>query len=201
MEEPMLISERFFVWAALGATVALTVFVAVAHANVPRGWILVGTKAANYEVLQDVEQSYQGHLSVALKSKQSKVDGFGTLMQSIQAEQYRGKKIRFGGMVKSDEVVDWAGLWMRIDRGKDVVAFDNNMQNRAIKGTAAWQRYEVVLDVPKDATSISFGVLLTGGGEVWLNSAKFDIVGDDAPVTGWGESPVPNASVNLEFTE
>jgi hypothetical protein len=200
MEGPMLISKRFFVWAALGATVALTVFVAVAHANVPRGWILVGTKAANYEVLQDVEQSYQGHLSVALKSKQSKVDGFGTLMQSIQAEQYRGKKIRFGGMVKSDEVVDWAGLWMRIDRGKDVVAFDN-MQNRAIKGTAAWQRYEVVLDVPKDATSISFGVLLTGGGEVWLNSAKFDIVGDDAPVTGWGESPVPNAPVNLEFTE
>jgi hypothetical protein len=196
----MLISKRFFLWAALGATVALAAFVAVAHANVPRGWQLVGTKAANYEVLQDVEQSYQGHLSVALKSKQSKVDGFGTLMQSIQAEQYKGKKIRFSGMVKSEEVVGSAGLWMRIDRGKDVVAFDN-MYNRAIKGTADWQRYEVILDVPKDATSISFGVLLTGGGEVWLNSTKFDVVGDDVPVTGWAERPVPNAPVNLEFTE
>jgi hypothetical protein len=69
------------------------------------------------------------------------------------------------------------------------------------QGTAGWQRYEVVLDVPKDATSISFGVLLTGGGEVWLNSTKFDVVGDDIPVTGWGESLLPNAPVNLEFTE
>jgi hypothetical protein len=200
MEVPMLISKRFFLWAALGATIALAAFVAVAHANVSRGWILVGTKAANYEVPQDAEHSYQGQRSVALKSKQSKVDGFGTLMQTVQAEQYRGKRMRFSGMVKSDEVVDWAGLWMRVDRGKDVVAFDN-MHNRAIKGTAGWQRYEVVLDVPQDASSISFGVLLTGGGEVWLKSTKFDVVGDDVRVTGWGESAVPNAPVNLEFTE
>jgi hypothetical protein len=92
MEAPMLTSERFFLWAALGATIFLAAFVAVAHANVQRGWVLVGTKAANYEVLQDGEQSYQGQLSVALKSKQSRVDGFGTLMQRIQAQQYTGKK-------------------------------------------------------------------------------------------------------------
>ena len=103
-------------------------------------------------------------------------------------------------MVKSEEVGDWAGLWMRVDRGKDTVAFDN-MHNRAIKGTGGWQRYEVVLDVPKDATGISFGILLAGGGEVWLNSTKFDVVGENVPATGPGDSKVLNAPVNLEFTE
>jgi len=52
---------------------------------------------------------------------------------------------------------------MRGDKGTEVIAFDN-MQKRAINGTTGWQRYEVVLDVPKDATVVAFGILLNGGG-------------------------------------
>ncbi len=37
--------------------------------------------------------------------------------------------------------------------------------------------YEVVLDVPADAAGISFGALLNGRGEIWLNGVKFDVVG------------------------
>lgn len=84
---------------------------------------------------------------------------------------------------------------MRIDQGKDVVAFDN-MENRSINGTTGWQQYDVVLEVPKDATGISFGILLSGGGEVWLSSTKFDVVTADVSVTN-----VPDKPVNLEFTE
>jgi len=44
-----------------------------------------------------------------------------------------------------------------VDKGKETgVAFDN-MQDRAIKGTTDWRRYEVVLDVPEDATGIAPG--------------------------------------------
>jgi hypothetical protein len=95
-------------------------------------------------------------------------------------------------MVNSEAVVACAGLWMRIDRGNDVIAFDN-MHNRAIKGTAGWQRYEAVLYVAKDATPFSFGVLPVGGGEVWPNNTKFDVVGDDVAVTRGGDSTVPSA--------
>jgi hypothetical protein len=128
------------------------------------------------------------------------VDGFGTLMQSIRAEQYKGKRVRLSGFVNSREVVGWAGLWMRVDQGKDAVAFDN-MQGRPIKGTTAWQRYDVVLDVPPEATGISFGILLAGTGEVWLSGTKFDVVGMDAPVTSTGDNNLPEKPVNLDFTE
>jgi hypothetical protein len=67
--------------------------------------------------------------------------------------------------VSSKDVGDWAGVWMRVDKEKTVVAFDY-MQNRAIKGSQAWNLYDVVLDVPADATSISFGMLLTGSGQL-----------------------------------
>jgi len=42
---------------------------------------------------------------------------------------------------------------MRIDKETTQLAFDN-MENRAIKGTTDWLKYDVVLDIPKDAPGI-----------------------------------------------
>jgi hypothetical protein len=176
----------------------LTGLVLVAQAALLRGWLLAGTKPSEYEVGVDVDQMYQGHATAFLKSKTLNTDGFGTLMQSIKAEQYLGRKVRLSGLVKSEEVLGWAGLWMRVDKEKSPVAFDN-MENRAIKGTTGWQRYDVVLDVPKDATAISFGILLAGSGVVWLNGTKFDVVDADVPVTNTGEKVLPEKPINLEF--
>ena len=52
--------------------------------------------------------------------------------------------LRWLPSVKSQDVVGWAGLWMRVDQGKDAVAFDN-MQDRSIKGTTDWRHDDVIL--------------------------------------------------------
>ena len=119
-------------------------------------------------------------------------------MQSISAEKYKGSKVRLSGLVKSEEVTDWAGLWMRDDKRSEVLAFDN-MQNRGIRGTTGWQRYYVVLDVPKDATQIAFGILLSGPGLVWLNDPKPEIVNADEAPTNMPEQILPESPVNLQF--
>jgi hypothetical protein len=199
-EGAMLNSKHFFRRGVTGAAVTLAACVLIAHASVPRGWFLAGTKPAEYEAGVDAEQLYQGHASAFLKSRARSVDGFGTLMQSVRAEHYIGKRVHLSGLVKSQEVVSWAGLWMRVDKGKDMVAFDN-MQDRPIKGTTDWQRYDVVLDVPPDSTGISFGILLDGAGKVWLSDTKFDVVGAGVPSTGAGNRKLPDNPVNLDFTE
>jgi hypothetical protein len=90
---------------------------------------------------------------------------------------------------------------MRVDKGQQSVAFDN-MQNRAIKGTQPWGMHEVVLDVPADATSISFGILLTGSGEVWLSDLSLEEVGMDTPTTAMNsQGTLPQRPVNLGFSE
>jgi|SRR5271157_5668609 len=188
-------------WMVLSAAAAVLATCALAvHASVPRGWILAGSKPAEYEVGVDASQAYQGHASAYLKSRETSVDGFGTLMQSMNADQYKGKRVRLSGLVKSEEVLGWAGLWMRVDQGKSMVAFDN-MQDRAIKGTTSWQRYDVVLDVPKDATGISFGILLAGTGELWLSGTRFDVVEMETPVTKPHDTMIPDKPVNLDFVE
>lgn len=191
--------ENRFWLILLTATVLVTCALAV-HASVPRGWHLAGSKPAEFEAGVDASQAFQGHASAYLKSTETKVDGFGTLMQTIVADQYKGKRVRLSGLVKSEEVLGWAGLWMRVDQGTSIVAFDN-MEDRAIKGTTGWQRYDVVLGVPKDATGISFGILLAGTGEVWLNSTKFDVVEMETPVTKPNDGKLPDKPVNLDFVE
>lgn len=166
------------------------------HATVPDGWLLAGSQPKSYDTGVDTQMPHDGHPSAYLKSREPVTGGFGTLMQSIDAKNYAGKRVRFSGAVKSDGVQSWAGLWMRVDKGPEVAAFDN-MENRAIKGTAGWKRHDVVLDVPQDASGIAFGILLDGQGEVWLSDAKFEVVGTEVEVTAL--RPRSLAPVNLDF--
>jgi hypothetical protein len=171
------------------------------EAAAPEGWFMAGSKPAAYETGVDSEQVYNGHPSAFVKSKQPAIEGFGTLMQQFKADQYLGKRVRFSAFVKSEELKDWAGLWMRVDKGSGqstkTLAFDN-MQDRAIKGTTPWQNYEVVLDVPEDASGVFFGILLSSTGSVWLNSANFEVVPTSIPTTGKIQA-LPDAPKNLDF--
>ena len=36
-------------------------------------------------------------------------------MQTFKADAFRGERVRMSGYVRSKEVSDWAGLWMRVD--------------------------------------------------------------------------------------
>jgi len=187
-------------WQLTGLMLLFSSCVLGMHANTPSGWFLSGSKPNDFTVEVDASHGYQGHASASLKCEHTSPDGFGTLMQSILADEYKGKKVRLSGFVKADDVTGWSGLWLRVDQGKDVVAFDN-MQSRPIKGTQTWQRYDVVLEVPAEATQISFGILLNGAGKVSLSNTKFEAVGADVPVTGFDPRKLLPKPVNLDFTE
>src|SRR5262249_11067658 len=170
----------------LTAIAILAAFSALLSASAPHGWLLAGSKPAGYDTGVDPAVKHNNIQSAYLKSKPTLVPDekvFGTLMQNFRATQYPGKRVRFSGFVKAEEVKDWAGLWMRIDKYSSVVGFDN-MQDRPIKGTNDWREYAVVLDVPPDATNIAFGILLSQSGVVWLNSANFEVVDSNVEVTG-----------------
>jgi hypothetical protein len=201
-----MLCSRSFVPALLkvAATVALTT-VALCAA-VPRGWYLSGSNPGDYESGMDQTQ-YEGHRVVYLKATTTETKGFGTIMQDFRADNYAGKRVRYSAMLKSENVANWAGLWMRVDKSTGassspkMVAFDN-MQDRPVKGTEDWKNYQVVLDVPADATGISFGLLLNGSGNVLLSNVKIETVGLDVPLTSMSVAttqPRPSAPTNLDF--
>jgi hypothetical protein len=104
-------------------------------------------------------------------------------MQMCKANEYLGKRVRLSAYVKSKDIADWAGVWFRVDDPQvKPLAFDN-MQNRPIKGTSDWKKYEIVLDIPQEAVNLAFGILLQGKGQAWIDDIKFESVTKDVPVT------------------
>lgn len=168
----------------------------------PVGWIMTGESPFDYETGLDDIIVHSGNNSAYLKSIDEKARGFATLMQQIKSDRYRGERVRFSAFVKSMDVKEFAGLWMRIDHSSgEVLAFDN-MMNRPIKGTNEWNYFSVVLDVPVKSEVIAFGVLLNGFGQIWIDELSFEIVDDSIPVTE--KSPTEGLyfePVNLNFED
>jgi hypothetical protein len=187
--------------AMLIATTVLAACVA-ACAAAPKGWIAAGSKPKDYNMSVDRTVAHGGQASASLKCVAAKPAGFGTLMQTIKADAFRGKRVRMSGYVRAQNVTDWAGLWMRVDGARgEPLGFDN-MQQRPIKGTGDWKKCEIVLDVPESAADIAFGLLLTGAGQAWMDDLAFEVVGTDVPTTGAKTAPeVPAAPANLNFEE
>ena len=197
-------------------------FIFLVSYKIPEGWFAAGSKPDAYEMGTDPGAGQDGANAATIKSVSRKINGFGTLMQNIDAENYKGKRLRMTGYVKAEDVESWAGLWMRVDgraasktisttvknhddsrkvvskvtsnETKVQLAFDN-MYNRPIKGTAGWTKCEVVLDVADTAVNIAFGALLHGTGQIWFDKLKFDVVGNDVPTT----NSKPKNPENLDF--
>lgn len=97
---------------------------------------------------------------------------FGSLMQRCPAKYLAGKVIRIQAEIKSSDVENWAGMWVRAD-GEIIpdLIFDN-MARRPIKGTTPWQTYIVETALPEETSWINYGVVLTGKGTIWVDSFR-----------------------------
>jgi hypothetical protein len=192
-------------WASFGSVMLIAALTAEA-ADLPAGWFAAGSHPTEYQMGIDTTVHHDGKASGFIKATASELHGFGTLMQTAAPGDYRGKRLRLSGYVRSEKVQSgWAGLWLRIDgptqeatKRPEMLGFDN-MQSRPIKGTTDWTRYEMVLDVPNTAVALAYGVLLNGDGAVWLDDLKFEVVPSTVPLTGMPSPGPGRGPQNLDF--
>ena len=177
----------------------------VSKTSPPAGWILAGSNPGDYSAAVDAAVKHSGAGSGSLRSNAADETEyrFGTLMQQSAPGAYRGKRVRMSAFIKATDVTAWAGLWMRVDGpsrngSSPPLAFDN-MVDRPIKGTSDWTRYAIVLDVDAKATNLAYGVLLAGGGAVWLDDVSFEVVDARVPTTGTAAEEPRRSPINLGF--
>lgn len=160
-------------------------------AGVPDGWSGGGS---GYEVGLDHTQHRTGTAGAYLAAVVDSPTSFAALTQSVRAEPYRGKRIRWSGWVTPAGVgTDGGGLWARVDGPGMTLAFDN-MSDRPIAGTRDWQQVSVVLDVPENAIGLALGALLSDSGDLLIDDLRLDIVDTDVPVTDQLPAPSPNST-------
>lgn len=170
--------------------------------SLPEGWIVTGMGRPNlYRI--GIDPSVPGAVRIAAVDRSGPVEdgAFGSLMQSVLADNYRGKAVRVHAELKG-RGVERGVLWMRVDppSGRPL-RFDNMLsraQNGAIRGDVEWCERSVVLDVPEEAATIHYGIMLGGDGELWARNFSVETVDPNVvPVTGG--PPYPNGPTNLGF--
>ena len=181
----------------VGTTFALLSF------DLPTGWFKAGSKPQSYEmgIVKGVGQNSKS--AATIKSIDKTIEGFGTLMQQSNPDNYLGKRVRMTGYVKSENVASWAGLWLRVDQsGSQLPLSFDNMVSRPIKGTTGWKKYEIVLDIPGNASLMAYGALLDGTGQVWFDNITFEIVDKSVQTTDFKNVKNPatqSGPTNLDF--
>lgn len=147
--------------------------------GIPQGWF-APTSNIGYPAKLVEENPKTGKRCVMLFNDKAEIapNVFGNVMQSIDANAFRGKRVKFSGAVRiNGESNDArAQLWFRVDRNEQQVGFFDNMGDRPIT-SSEWKYYEIVADIDQDAKVINIGMILLGKGKAWLDSVSFEEVG------------------------
>src|SRR5699024_12266473 len=122
------------------------------------GWTINGTDVDKYSKEKDYLDSNQSYYSIRISSNLTTIDAgqdFSNLMQTFQAKSFLGKRMRFSGFIKSEDVDGWSCLWMRIDDKYYQMLGFVNMSDRPITGSTSWNHYSCVLDIPTESININ----------------------------------------------
>ncbi len=169
------------------------------RAELPQGWVKIGDgdrSSYDVQVLADAGIDGAGLYVARIANSSASFSGVG---QSVASTRYAGKKVRLAASLKTVDVDGgYAGIWIRVDKGAEMLML-NNMNQRGVTGTTDWSEYETVILVDPSSTTIVFGALLVGEGSMYADRFSLDIVPDDTPLTDDGTQTIRDVPINLDF--
>jgi hypothetical protein len=144
----------------------------------------------------DEEAPHGGRWSARIDRDSASPSGFSALTLNLPVD-FVGRTVELRGFLRTRDVEGAAGLWLREDGAAGPLQFDN-MQDRALTGTADWAEVRIVLPLASGARQLFFGALLTGTGTVWADDLSLLV--DGKPV--WEAPPAaPEETVLDRDTE
>jgi len=168
----------------------------------PNGWF----KAGKSPHLYDTRTDHENGSTVLIAAKPEMLhdirgDDFCTVMQSVDAEPFRRKRIRLAGELRTEDAGTGATIWFRVDGAKGTLLLDNLELRRPdgpLVGTQGWKERSVVFDIPEEALSLHYGFFLKGAGKCWSRKFSLNEVDGSVP-TSSGKGPVLPRPTNLDF--
>lgn len=143
--------------------------------NIPGGW--TGGPAGT--VFADSGVVHSGHWSVRLERNTETPPKDYTAVKKIIPIEFAGTTIELRGFLRTEDVENFSGLWMREEAEFASVGFVN-MQGRQLKGTTPWTEYSIKLHLDPQAKLLHFGVIQSGTGKTWADDLQLLV--DDKPI-------------------
>jgi RNA polymerase sigma factor (sigma-70 family) len=153
-----------------------------------KGWTFRAGPSENFDWGIDTNMVYQGKPCFFLKTE-SWIKG--VLQQAFEAYEYRGKRLRLSGFLKTEQVESsplWGSFKGGITLGLQIEGINEKLRQvsareHPLQGTHDWTRHELEVDVPQESISVEFGLVFTGRGQVWLSDVQLEVVDENASVS------------------
>ena len=181
----------------LAAPLAAALLVAGATPLTPaNGWSSGSTGISSKAYLMGIDSQvqFQGLRSVSVQSQDGLVreNSHGAIVQ--YAYGYQGKRVRFSGWMRTADVGNWAGAFLRVEHGGSERFFGSSRPDLRAEdlpfGAGGghtvdhWTEVSLVADVPEAAAAfVSMGAMVVGQGKVWLSAMRFEEVGPEVALT------------------
>ncbi len=102
----------------------------------------------------------------------------GTAVQSFDASQYIGKKLRFSAYIRAEiEGKGHAGFYISERTFQNQYPFINTNEEDPIVFNT-WEKYFVEHTVTDEAYTINIGLFLQGSGRAWIDGISIEILGE-----------------------
>ena len=144
----------------------------------PDVWQRAGTGIADFRFRAPTDGT-----PLCIGSWGKRPQGWGQLRHVVDARPLYGKYVRFTAFVatrRSDEV----RFWLATGQGKGGrVLMGGDTANQPVIGTKSWIPVQLTIGpIPKGALKVSYGFLLMGAGDVWVNKPTLEVF-DQRPAT------------------
>jgi len=126
-------------------------------------------------VFMDDKIVHGGQWSVRIERNDQSDSPFSVIGRTI-SWNFSGKSIELRGFLRTENVTAYAGLWMRQDHGRDMLALEN-MAGQELKGTHDWAEYKITLPVHPETQSLVFGFIMAGTGKAWADDLQILVDG------------------------
>jgi len=158
--------------------------------SAPENW--AGGPAATLSV--DSTVVHTGSLAARIQRDAISDGAFSALSFRLPANR-KGDFIELRGWLKSEDVDEWFGLWLRLDGNAGVIALDN-MQSRELRGTTEWTEYRTKIYLAPETRTFVCGALMAGSGTLWVDDLSLWI--DGSPLA---EAPIVEPELTVLDTD
>lgn len=150
--------------------------------KVPNSILVPFEGRTDFQVIISDEKPYSGKKCLEINHNVDKVYGefAQSVSQNFDISALKGKKIKFRAAVRTEVSGrgNQAHLWLRVLKTSPTqtsrVFFDD--LNQAPITSDEWKTYEIICQVPQDASSVDYGFVLIGKGKAWLDDVKVEIL-------------------------
>ena len=172
--------------------------------SLPKGWVKSGKSPRLYRAGVDRASNAAWIESLPEVAAAVREDDYCTLMQSVDAAAYRGKRLRLVAQLKTEAALGTGTVWLRIDGPSGSLRFENihghGDDSGPLTGSTAWQERSIVLDVPEASASLHDGFFVQGVGRCLCRGFRLGEVDDSVPLSTPEGRTLPRPT-NLGFAD